>query len=211
MTAAANVLVPFGPISKVADGRATAAKPGKQISFKVTVPSGDEAPRTGLLVLLSLDAKTAAYTRFPLRIPFARNCVGEGPGHGCFRMETKDAKVSITGLITGKTHTISEDVIEGFTGQVWVHLLDRNGNPLAIRRAGCFGVNMRQGRDDVWSVQMPSDTVGMAARAEIWHARSGCSRDRWNEVLEKAKKGAEVIGALMKQSTDSTSTTEPKQ
>jgi hypothetical protein len=208
-----NLLRPFGPITAITNPNATASKPGKTVTFRIVPPNpGDEQPRPGQHILLSIDGKTAAYTQFPLRVPNAKNCVGEGTGHGCFRMETKDAKVSNTGLITGKTHTISEDVIEGFTGQVWVHLMDRNGNPIMIRRAGCYGVNMRQGRDDVWSVQVPKDSVGMVSIAEIWHARSGCGRDRWNEVLDKAKKGAEVIGALMKASTqDSTSTTEPKQ
>ena len=212
MALAPGILLPFGPIVDLQGQRARATKASKTIFFTVgPVPAGEEPPRTKQMVFLSVDGKTAGYVRFPLRIPFAKDCVGRGTGKGCFRMETKDAKVSNTGLVTGKTHTVSEDVIEGFTGQVWVHLLDRAGNPVAIKRAGCYGVNMRQGRDDVWSVQFTADVAGQAARAEIWHARSGCGRDRWDEVLDKAKKGAEIIGSIFTASAsqDSTSPTEP--
>lgn len=209
-----SVLLPFGPITNVSGQRAKATKLSQNIFFTIAaVPPGEEPPKLRQMVFLSVDRTTAGYVRFPLLIPKAKNCVGEGNAGGCFRMETKDAKVSNTGLITGKTHIISDDYIEGFTGQVWVHLLDSRKNPIAIRRAGCYGVNPRSGRDEVWSAQVPADTARMASRAEIWHVKSSCGYDRWNAVLDKAKKGAEVIGAIVKAaaSQDSTSTTEPKQ
>ena len=207
-----NAMVPFGHISTIHGQRAVAVgTDSKALAFNIAPAlQGKVGPRQQVLINI---AKTmVAYAEFPLTVPFGKNCVGEGTGKGCFRMETSEVRVSHTGLTTGKTKTISEDVISGFTGATWVQIYDRNGNPLAIRRAGCWGVNMRSGRTEAWSVQFPADTVGMASKAGVWHVQSPCDRDRWDAIMDKAKKAAEVAAAWRSSAPKDTtaSTTEPK-
>jgi hypothetical protein len=207
-----SVLVPFGRIKTISGQRAVAvSSDAKAVAFSIA-PELQGKVGPSQLVWTNLAKSLVAYAAFPLAIPSGKNCVGEGPGKGCFRMETSEAKVSHTGLTTGKTKTISEDVISGFTGATWVQIYDKAGNPLAIRRAGCWGVNMRQGRTEAWSVQFPADTAGMAAKADVWHVQSPCDRDRWDAIMDKAKKAAEVLAAFKSTAPKDTtaSTTEPK-
>lgn len=198
MTAAVskNVMRKFGPITSIDGAQAKARNSSTEIGFGLPAAVQDKV-KVGQPVWATLDLKAASFVGFPIEVPKAKNCVGHGPGNGCFRMETSDVLVSNNGLVSGKTHIISEDFIEGFTGAVWIRLYDREGNPIAVERGGCYGVNLRQGRTEIWKLTLPTETAVQAYRAQIYHVKSPCSRDRWEDVMEKAEKGAEVAGKIV--------------
>jgi hypothetical protein len=186
----------FGPISKMNGVRAEAQSKSEFVAFDVPTNLLNRV-KPGQPVWTNIDKTKVRFIEFPLLVPKAKDCVGKGPGKGCFRMETSDVNVTATGKITGRTHLMSEDVIEGFTGAVWVLLYDREGNRIFAERGGCYGVNLREGRTEVWTINGAAETVAAAARAEVWQVKSPCSRDRWEDAMKKAEKGAEIAGKVV--------------
>ncbi|HEY7635353.1 MAG TPA: hypothetical protein VH763_07410 [Gemmatimonadales bacterium] len=194
-----GVFRPFGTISEVngLQAKARPASPGGEIQF--TYPSdlqGNVAPKQP--VSISMDGTRVRFTRFPLILDETKSTeVGQGSvSKGAFLVKTKNVRVSPGGMITGETTVKSEDELEGFTGVVWVELRDKDGNPVYHKRALCRGVNLSQSQHESWSISAPPDSAAKAHQVVIHHGRMGCSRDRWDEALDKLKKAGEVAGTF---------------
>ena len=190
----------YGDVVQVTGQKATARSrmnPREQVKFDL--PSNlQQQPQPGQPVWVNLTNTKARIVEFPIKPPKIKNCVGEGPGKGCFRMETSELVVSNNGRIAGQTHVISDDALAGFTGATWIRLFDRDGQEVvAPTRAGCWGVNMRQGRTEVWDFQIPAGAAVRIATVKVSHVNSPCDRDRWNDALDKASKTLEVAGKVL--------------
>jgi hypothetical protein len=143
----------------------------KKITFEIPrLGDGQERPVSGQSVSLSLDGATAGFVVFPITIPRASGCVGKGGvTHGCFKMTTTDLTVSNTGIVSGKTTTVSNDDLQGFTGGASVLLLDEAGNVQEVVEAGCWGVSVGQTRTDVWHKNVALDAVLRTRKIQLFH------------------------------------------
>lgn len=201
-TSQVDVAIPwmrFGKVTQVnglaARAQSTSAS-NSTIDFTFGSDLQGDVPR-GLPVWVNTSAAKVRFTRFPLTMPGPQKTeVGQGSvGKGAFIVKTSDVTVAPGGMINGTTTVKSEDLIEGFTGVVWVELLDHDRIPVFHKRALCRGVNLNQSPTERWTVSAPPDSAAKAHHVRIYHGRMGCDRDRWDEAPDKLKKAGEAAGA----------------
>src|SRR2546427_7189757 len=170
----------------------------RAVDFQIPACYTGQQPRQGQTVYLAGDGKTGGFISFPIRAPDTDECIGRGSARGCFIMRSSDVQVSNTGMVAGKTHIFSEDAVNGFQGNVEVRLQDQDGNDLWLGHVGCWGVNMRSGRDEVWSANAPLDAVLQGARVKLYEYDSSCGDDKLKAFFDELKAGAEAAGEVIK-------------
>lgn len=138
-------------------------------------PALPEPLVAGQTVYLSSDGDTAGVVTFPIKVQSTQTVVGRGSGNGKFKMTTTGMQLSNTGIITGTTQINSEDYINGFDGNVAVGILDANGNDLVPTvQVGCWGVNLRSGRTQVWSATVPASVAAQARSVTLYQFNNSC-------------------------------------
>ena len=200
----ARVFHQFGKISTIQGTSATAegqATVGEHVVNAIDFDLPAEAlahTKPGQPVWLSADGQLARFVLFPINVPDIKKRVGRGPGKGSFWVQTKNVRLSNTGIINGEVKVLSEDALAGFTGAVAVKVSDADTNDLTEwLQAGCWGVNQRSGREETWSVKMPEDAALKARTVTLKLFNSPCGRDRWNAAMKKAELAAEVAGKFV--------------
>lgn len=179
-----------GPLSK------TKAAGYKQVQFQIP-PGLPQQPRPGQTVYLSSDGQTVGIVKFAIHVPNLDECLGRGLAQGCFIMRTSDITVSNTGIVTGVTQVQSDDAIEGFQGNVAVRLLDPDGNDLVpVLQVGCWGVNMRSGRTEPWSVTAAPDLVVKTREVKVYQYKSGCG-DKAADFFRYLKAAGDALGPII--------------
>ena len=173
-----------------------AASDVKSVSFQVPATFRGQLPKVGQTIFLSQDGSTAGFVAFPIQVPEANECVGRGTAHGCFSMKTTDMQVSNTGIISGHTHVVSKDEISGFEGNLEVRLQDEYGNDLWLGHIGCWGVNMRSGRDEPWSLNAPADAVLKTVHVKVYQYNSGCG-DKAKSFFDDLQAAAQAAGPIV--------------
>lgn len=155
----------------------------------------------GIPVDRSLDGKRVRFVRFPILLESTGQVtVGKGTGKGRFWMEAKNLMLSLpeTGaeaFLSAQIQLQSEDVINGFSGEMWVRILDKNEpaqEVIQTIRAGCWGVNMRSGRTLTWSVSLPRPQVATARKVEVLFGNA--CRNSWSAAMGYVKTAGEAIG-----------------
>jgi hypothetical protein len=113
-------------------------------------------------------------------------------------MET-NATVSKNGRIDATTKTKSCQT-RGFTGGVWIALLDQDGNFLYVTDVKRYGVNGKlpfggcEERTEQWNETVPSEIINQVSAAVVQHARSprGVTKE---DVYRAVELGAEIYRA----------------
>jgi hypothetical protein len=202
---------PYGAISSVEGANAVATKQQgtttqpSSVQFQIP-PTQQGQTLPGQPVWMSSSGDQIEFVAFPIHIPNTKTRVGRGPGKGSFWVETTDSLVNANGIISGVTKIQSEDYIAGFTGNVAVRLLDIQGNDLAgWQKAGCWGVNLRSGRTETWSIRVDPTVAVKTKTVELKQFDSPCGHDRWAAALATAKTVAEVAGQFVQVYTSATS------
>lgn len=175
----------------------TAWGPGSAITYGY---SSEVVP--GMPVERSLDGKKVRYARFPVLLASTgQMTVGKGTGKGRFWMETKNLKLSLApsgsmGILSAQTQVQSEDVINGFSGEVWVRITDVSDQEVVLPvKAGCWGVNPRSGVTKTWRVSLPRPEVAAARKVEVL-VGNGC-KNSWSAAMGNVRKAAEAIAPLV--------------
>jgi hypothetical protein len=182
----------------VLQGRATsAAAPLKWVDFDIPSDYKGELPKPQQSVYLSADGKIAGFTKFPIQPPEANQCVGRGAGKGCFSMRTMDVKVSNTGLVTGMTKITSDDDIDGFTGNLEILFVEKDGNVVWAQHVGCWGVNVRSGREEAWQFSPPLDSLLQTETVQVFQYQDSCGRDRTKAAFAEMQAGAQAAAPII--------------
>lgn len=175
---------------------ATAA-PLSWVNFTIPSTYTGQQPLSGQAVYLSADGTIAGFATFPMTAPEANQCVGRGPANGCFSMRTFSVKVSNTGIVTGTTKVTSDDDIAGFSGNVEIFLVKKDGNVVIMQHAGCWGVNARSGREVPWSFNPPRDSLLQAAIVQVFQYHDSCGRDRTKAFFDELQAGAQAAAPIV--------------
>lgn len=204
-----HAFVPFGNVATTTAAQATAIErvtidpvagypsslPRRTIRF-ATSACRDEPPVPGQPVRLRTDGRMVRFVCFPLLIAdTGETVVGRGAGKGRFIMRTRGLRLSNDGSVSGRTEVKSGDFISGFTGSLWLRVADADGQEIALTKAGCWGVNLRSGREAAWRVQIEERALA-AAGVEVWHLHDSCGIDRTGAFLDDVERAAEVAGTI---------------
>jgi len=173
------------------------AAPLSWVNFTIPSSYSGERPLPDQAVYLSADGKVAGFSTFPIQPPEANQCVGRGAANGCFSMRTFNVKVSNTGIVSGTTKVTSDDDIDGFSGNVEIFLLKKDGNVLVMQHAGCWGVNVRSGREVVWSFNPDTALVRQAESVQVFQYHDSCGRDRTKAFFAELQAGAQAAAPIV--------------
>lgn len=199
-----SVFKPYGAIATVSGLKGTADASGAAASsmppaVQFAIPDSlKNRVKPGQPVWMNMTRDMIEFVRFPILVPNTRTVVGRGAGHGKFYVETRDMKVSNTGLISGRVKVLSDDYVEGFTGMAWVRLTDADGNELDGELLKCIGVNARSGDEQWFQLSIPATTAVKVKNVELWQMQSSCGRDRTQAFLNYADQAAKVAGGVEK-------------
>lgn len=187
---------PTGILLQSRIATATAA-PLTWVNFTIPSTYTGERPLANQAVYLSADGKWAGFSSYPMTLPEANQCVGRGPANGCFSMRTFSVKVSNTGIVSGITKVTSDDDLAGFSGNVEIFLVKKDGNVVVMQHAGCWGVNLRSGREVPWSFNPPRDSLLQAASVQVFQYQDGCGRDRAKAFFAELQAGAQAAAPIV--------------
>jgi hypothetical protein len=175
----------------------TGAAPLAWVNFSIPSTYVGQSPQQDQAVYLSADGRVAGFSTFPIKPPEANQCVGRGAANGCFSMRTFNVMVSNTGIINGTTKITSDDDLDGFSGNVEIFLLKKDGNVVWMQHAGCWGVNVRSGREVVWNFTPVRDSLLQAATVQVFQYHDTCGRDRAKAFFDELQAGAQAAAPIV--------------
>ncbi len=201
--------LPFGKVISASSGTATASR--TEMSPKEVAVSWGSADQiswqyttdvsTGMPVERSLDGRKVRFVRFPIKIPeVSRKVVDRAPAtKSQFWMEARDVQLSLpesaepklAGYVTLK----SEDLVSGFSGQMWVEIYDIKDQLMRTVEAGCWGVNPNQRRVDHFEFAIPKSEAAAARRLVVYFGNA--CKNSFAAAMNNLKKAADAIAPLI--------------